>query len=692
MELLSPAGNWESLRAAVENGADAVYFGGGDFNARRFAANFSGEELKKAVDYCHLRGVRAYLTLNTLVLDREIRPALAFAAELYRAGADAVLVQDLGLAALLRREIPELCLHASTQMAVHNLPGVREAAALGMERVVLARELSLRDISHIHENCDMELECFVHGALCMCVSGNCLFSSMAGGRSGNRGACAQPCRKRMRVMGKPAENDFHLSLSDLCMLGHVEDLRRAGVCSLKIEGRMKRAEYVAAATRAYRAALDGADARELASCRKELLAVFGRGEGQSGYYYGDGARTNCVAQSAKEGDALLASLRKTYERDSRKRPVSLSLRLYLGERAQLSIHSGGCMAVVEGEPPAAAEKPVLEERLRAQLAKLGNSSFFAKECRICSDGFSHMPVAALNAMRRAACGELEARICAPRTLAEPAPCPPPGRVYDGKPQIRVKLHDAAMISAAFSAGADEVLYEPWSFNAADWDMALLAPWKGKILLAMPAFMGDGEMRRAAALLETGLFCGAEANNIGQFRLCRQTPRRLAGLHNNVLNCYTLNTLRELGFAGATLSPELGAAQMRDILRVQAASVYVYGRLPLMQLRHCPRREHLGCAGCRGEAGYMCDEAGRRFPLHAIRQEGGCLVRLLNCDVLDTLGLVRDLQGVEAYVLEFFEEDEARMRARIREACRAARGEAAAGLEGATRGHWKKPLQ
>ncbi|MBR4018019.1 MAG: U32 family peptidase, partial [Clostridia bacterium] len=252
MELLSPAGSREAMRAAVNNGADAIYMGGSAFNARRFAANFSNADLQDALDYCHVRGVKAYVTLNILTLDKEFSEAAKYAAFLCRAGVDAAIIQDMGLAAFLRKEIPELPLHASTQMGIHSPEGANAVYAMGMERAVLSREVPLCEIANIRAASPIELEAFAHGALCMSFSGGCLLSSMAGERSGNRGTCAQPCRKLMAIDRAPGKDDYALSLGDLCMIEHLKDMEKAGVSCIKLEGRMKRAEYVAVITRAYR--------------------------------------------------------------------------------------------------------------------------------------------------------------------------------------------------------------------------------------------------------------------------------------------------------------------------------------------------------------------------------------------------------------------------------------------------------
>ena len=273
MELLAPAGSFDALRAAVENGADAVYLGGTSFSARASAANFDNQEIQSALEYCHIRGVRVYVTVNTLLRDNELERALDYLVDLYNWGADAVIVQDVGLAREARRQIPQLELHASTQMTLHNPWDLETMEQLGMKRVVLARELSFEQIAEIKSHTSLEIEVFVHGALCVCYSGQCLMSSLIGGRSGNRGLCAQPCRQRYKVAELPfPRGDYILSPRDLSLIDYLPDLRTAGVDSLKIEGRMKRPEYVGVVVRTYRAALDGKP-----YSKSDLEAVFNRG-------------------------------------------------------------------------------------------------------------------------------------------------------------------------------------------------------------------------------------------------------------------------------------------------------------------------------------------------------------------------------------------------------------------------------
>jgi len=238
MEILSPAGSPEAVIAAVQNGADSVYLGLGDFNARRGAKNFTDEEFEKAVRYCHVRGCKVYVTLNTLVNDRETEKALRAARLASDAGADGIIIQDIGLISIVRSALPDIPLHGSTQMSVHNLAGAEAAAEMGISRIVLARELSLEQIKFITAHSSIETEVFAHGALCFCHSGQCYMSSLIGRRSGNRGMCAQPCRMQYSLGGRM--DDYPMSLKDNCLVDRLQEIEEAGVACVKIEGRMKR--------------------------------------------------------------------------------------------------------------------------------------------------------------------------------------------------------------------------------------------------------------------------------------------------------------------------------------------------------------------------------------------------------------------------------------------------------------------
>ena len=401
-ELLSPAGGREALAAAVQNGADAVYMGFGSFNARRSARNFSDEEFLAAVRYCHLWGVKVYLTLNTLVTDREL-PALAETAR--RAseyGVDAILVQDWGVYETLRAVIPDVPLHASTQMALHTLSGVEEAARLGMTRAVLARELSGEEIREIAERAPIEIETFAHGALCMCYSGMCEMSAVIGGRSGNRGACAQPCRLRYGWHGKADANP--LSLKDANLAAYAGEMAEMGVACLKLEGRMKRPEYVAAVTGIY-AALLREHRAPTADEQKKLALAFSRDGFTDGYYRGRRGKEmfGVRPETARWPEEWFGTLRAAYEKeDMRLVPVRFRAALRLGEPMVLTAEDGDghCVTVTGVAPEAARSRAVTAGEVEARLRKTGGTAFTVSDCAVTAEDGLSVPASALNALRR----------------------------------------------------------------------------------------------------------------------------------------------------------------------------------------------------------------------------------------------------------------------------------------------------
>ena len=407
LEILAPVGGPEQLLAAVRCGADAVYFGLQGFNARRNAENFGGDDLRERIEYCHERGVRVHITVNTLVMDSELEDMRKTVDAACGAGADALIVQDLAVAAYARERWPQTELHASTQMAVHNAEGVRLAESLGFKRIVLARELSLSEIRDIYEKTGADLEVFVHGAHCMSVSGLCYLSSVIGGRSGNRGLCAQPCRLDCRLCGR----DHALSLKDLSYVQHIAELADAGVKSLKIEGRMKRAEYVAAAVTACRDAMEGRTPD-----METLKAVFSRSGFTDGYLTGDrgpsmfGYRTKDDVVAA---EGVLEGLAKLYEKEPQTIPVDMLLYVQEGEPSQLSVscsesRAGELTATVLGpEPQTAKNLPITEGFARRSLAKTGGTPYRLNDLTLCAGEGLMLPSSALNDLRRRALEELK---------------------------------------------------------------------------------------------------------------------------------------------------------------------------------------------------------------------------------------------------------------------------------------------
>ncbi len=701
MRLLSPAGSPESLLAALKSGADGVYFGGAAFNARRGAANFSDAEMEKALDLCHLYGAKAFITMNTLLTDRELPEAMAYARFLYRAGADALIVCDMGLIQGLRRELPDLPLHGSTQLGIGDIPGARLLQRLGFSCGVLARETPLSSIAAIRRAVDLPLEAFVHGALCMSFSGACLYSSMAGERSGNRGTCAQPCRKPCALNRRPGEGDYALSLSDLCMLEHLGDLEKAGVSWLKIEGRMKRPAYVAGVTAAYRAALDGAGPAELAEHRERLLALFDRGGGRTGYFYGDDGITGCVAHGDPPA-ALVRQMEQALQATDRRLPVQVGLTVRQGEASKLRLSldegirsrfPGPGEVTAMGPAPAQANKPQDPQRYLAQGEKLGGTPFVSQGGEIQGDAWAFLPVREINELRRQAVEALEASLRLRRQLPAPAGRPTcPAAPFTGETGILAAVRTQAQARAAAQAGADMVALE--AGLGAEQALAALQPLREtcKLLICLPGASVQGrETERLAALLQSPLLDGALAGNLGQIELMEGLPLRIAGPQLGAFNREGVQALKALGFHRVVLSLELTKAQMRDILAVEAAGVSGYGRAQLMQLFHCPIREQVGCKACPGDGAYIEDGEGRRFPLSSLKGADGCLVRLLNCLPTDVLDLVGQLPKPDTLHLAFYEESPEQAAALVRRAKAALAGAALPQPQGCTRGHWNRAV-
>lgn len=705
MELLSPAGSRESLVAAVQNGANAVYFGGSMLNARRFADNFAGEALASALDYCHVRGVKAYITLNTLVFDREMRAALDFAHELHRYGADAVLVQDLGLAALIRHELPALTVHASTQMGIHDEGGLKYCESMGISRAVLAREVSLADIKKLSASSGVELEAFAHGALCMSFSGSCLYSSMAGERSGNRGTCAQPCRKSASVFGTPSSSDLCLSPNDICMIEHLDELERAGICCVKLEGRMKKPEYVAAVTRCYRAALDGASKAELVRMKAELFAFFNRGEFSTVHFFADSVKTGGVGSSKPDAQAV-ANAKKSVHGENVKRSIAMRLRLEVGKPAALEAALSGKRVSVRGEIVQRALKPQSKQAVFERLCKLGDTPFELsnEDCTIEMTDECYISAAALNAMRREAAERLSEcfRIrnaddfCADEFKMQPAsPLIEDARIVFGKTVVYCVARDTIEARRLFEGGADMVALEPQSF-----DLEELLQLKNakraeqKLILALPNVLITRAQRELiSGLIESGAFDGAEANNIGQTELIKSMPLKIAGIGLNALNCFTVSELIRLGYDLIVPSVELSGAQLRDICAQYGSRllIWTHGRVPVMQLVHCPVKEYKGCQNCGGNAGCVTDEAGREFPLCNIRFPDKCLVRMLNSNTTDLIDLLPKLPPAAGYRLSFFGEDLHASDYALMALKTAMNGEKTDQLPFSTRGHWNRKV-
>ncbi len=684
LELLSPAGSRESLIAAVQNGADAVYMGGGNFNARRNAKNFSEDELFEAIDYCHINKRKCYITVNTLYFDRELKSVLDFARKLYEQGADALIVQDLGLVYELRRLMPGLELHASTQFAVHNEYGLETIKKLGLTRAVLSRETSISELRRLSGlNTGVELEVFGHGALCMSFSGECLYSSMAGERSGNRGLCAQPCRKKARLISGGGERV--LSPTDICMIDHLAELAEAGACCIKLEGRMKRAEYVAAVTRAYRDAIDTGKVDK--GLVRDMVDIFSRGF-TTGFGFGDDVRTDAVSPDAP-GEELTKRLALTYaDTKTTKIPAKLTLTVETDEPSELVMSAQGKSVTVCGAMGLHAQRPQNEETYIRQLNKLGGTLFEACETSVKLVGDAYLSAADINALRRQACEGLKSILLRKRTFDGAIDRCASVKTKCTATELITVVRNAEQAEAAKRAGADTIALDPISYDDIKCSEEELGD---NALLWLPVeLFGNREADTVKGLLKSGVFAGVIANNIGHMSLASGL-RIIAGPHMNCTNDACASALIELGAENIVLSPELTRPQVRDICRDCGCGVSVYCRQPLMHLTHCPIKERKGCQGCDGLADYIEDGEGRRFPFINTIIGGRCYQRMLNMTPTYIIDKAKEL-GASVWLMQFSIESPNTVGETIESAVRALRGQTVNNLpHDYTRGHYNRQV-
>lgn len=757
VELLAPAGSREALVAAVENGANAIYLAGNAFGARAYASNFDREALREAIHFAHLRKVAIHVTVNTIVADEEMGPLRDYLRFLYEAGADAVLVQDLGVARVAHETVPDLPLHASTQMSVSSLEGVRALAELGFTRVVLARELSLKEIRHICAHAPVEIETFMHGALCVCYSGQCLMSSMIGGRSGNRGRCAQPCRlpytlvdeKGQDVLGDKA-GSYLLSPRDLSTIDVIPDLIEAGVSSLKIEGRMKRPEYVATVVRTYREAIDtyyaGKGYAVTQEERDDLAQIFNRDfttaylEGRPGkammsdrrpnnrglligrvtaydwdarivtvklsgrlglgdqvdFWVKVGGRVTATISSLRdakgreveEGQAgdivsfaipsavrdhdrvfkvydarLMERAKETYASGApvRRIPVAIAVRAAVGEPLTVTLcdaegHRGEGRTDFIGEP--ARKRPLSEEIIRKQVSRLGTSVYEMKSLHCDIAGEVMVPMSEINEARRKAVEALDAlrlkEIEAREHRPEPKFTDRIARPTPKKAQFLVAVDTLGKAEAALAAGADGIL-----FGGESYEHRVIAPeeyeraWQmaretgARIDFNTPRIVHDGQQKHVERLLAAFAAFPPDAvhvHNIAMLALVRRLTDFAIHADYSLIsyNKQTLAFLKDYGVAGATLSPELTAKEIRQLAKESPLPLtcIVHGRLELMVSNYCVTGSFLGGCG-EGPCTQPCTRGhfalkDRKDALFPLAMDQFCHMHVLNSKVLSMM--------------------------------------------------------
>ncbi|WP_298483229.1 U32 family peptidase [uncultured Ruminococcus sp.] len=614
-EILAPAGAPESLLAALRCGADAVYVGGKSFSARQNAENFDLPQLEEAARLCHLYGAKLYLTVNTLVLDEEFPALTQYIKEAAACGVDAFLVQDFGVLDCIRQAAPDTPIHASTQMTIHTPEGARWAKEQGLTRVVVSRELSRQEIAAICQ-CDIEVEQFVHGALCMSVSGQCGLSAVIGSRSANRGRCAQACRLPFSAAGKT--DACALSLKDLCLVPYVAQMAEDGVASLKIEGRCKRPEYVAAAVTALVQARDGIEPD-----LETLRAVFSRSGFTDGYYTGKrgsmfGTRQKEDVLRAKE---VLPKLEQLYQKPVGRVPLTMHVLLKENVPVQLTARDmdGNTVTVSGDMPQKARNKPTDTTQLERQMGKLGDTIYFLEQLTADCDGVSMLPASALNALRRDCTAKLdEVRIAAntPRcTLCDVEPILEQP-VDSAPPFYRIQLSGwTEQAESLLQHLSTEALLLP-VYAVTD---SIPQQLRGQIFLTLPRFCADEKkvlhwLESAAAFGFSHLVC----ENPSHLRMGTSLGFCLhGGLGLNAANRRCLDFLKRQGLADTILSPELTLAQTRGCTGLPIG-VYAYGYQQVMTMRNCPIQAEVGCKNCNHR---LTDRTGRQFPVYCDKNAG-----------------------------------------------------------------------
>ena len=626
LELLSPAGSPEAVIAAVQNGADAVYLGFGDYNARRGAKNFTGEEFEKAARYCRVRGCKVYATLNTLVNDREIEGAVRCARMAAKYGADGIIIQDVGLIRVLRDALPDLPLHASTQMSIHNLAGAEAAAQMGLTRVVLARELSLEQIRFITKNASVETEIFIHGALCFCHSGQCYMSALIGRRSGNRGMCAQPCRMQYSLGGRM--DDYPLSLKDNCLISRLDEIEEAGVACIKIEGRMKRPEYTAIVTDIYHRAMK--EHRQPTKEEMEMLEnAFSRNGFTQGYFDGDKRNMFGVrGEPAEDVEKLFAATRRSYgEGEMRRVPVHFYTVCRKDEPIRaIAFDDDGNKAVAEGPVPEKAKRQGLTDAyIVEQMYKTGGTPFHVVENKAQTDPGLYISAAEINEMRRSLIGTLsEKRGKAPERRGSSIPALPKSIPPVTDPKIIFQVRTEDQLSEELARLKPDYLYVPAHLMKEHFD--LLKPFtdNGSTPVAvLPRVISDNQVQDMMSVLRELKDKGireALVGNLGHIFYARNAGMAVRGDFGlNIFNSFSLGVLKEAGLLSATASFELRLAQIKDLAKPIDTEIIVYGRLPLMVSDQCVIKESAGHCACQ-VPGQLADRMGSVFP---VVKEYGC---------------------------------------------------------------------
>lgn len=643
-EILAPVGDMQMLYAAVRCGADAVYLGVKELNARRNAGNFSNRELEQATAYCHARGVKVYLTLNTLVSDKEMQTAQEVIFTACQAGVDALIVQDLGVVSLAKKAAPSMELHASTQMSVNTLEGVKKLADMGFERAVLPREISKKEMEVMAKGSPIELEVFVHGALCMCVSGQCYMSAMLGSRSGNRGLCAQPCRLPFNVAGGTGHD---LSLKDLSLLDDLKYMQQLGISSFKIEGRMKRPEYVAAAVTACKNARDGEPNEEE---KQRLKKIFSRSGFTDGYFNGKLGRDMFGTRQKQdvEGAAgVLSELERLYDREKPSIDVELALCVLADEAVTLSGRAGKALAFARSDfiPQKAVNKPTDEQMLIKQLSKLGGTPFRLKNVDVELDDGLAVSASVINSLRRSVLNELleKSEVNTPIKCEKVDYSLPEHK--GGELKLYARFENINQVPD--NLGGVSVVYLPLF---SDEDKLRQISKRVRVGLEIPrCIFGNGQkVAKALEKAEQNGFDLCLAPTLDGVALAEKFGFEIHCGHTmNLFNSLSLESVSELGAGMAFVSAEATLLQIRRLGGNIGRGIVSYGRLPLMITRNCPVKNGTTCDKCKS-TGHITDRMGIDFP---VRCSNG-FSQIYNSRPIYLADRLEEIKNVDAQLLYF----------------------------------------
>ena len=638
-EILAPAGSLESLKAAVNCGADAVYIGGKQFSARQNAANFDNAELKQAADLCHLHNIKIYLTVNTIIFDNQVNEFAEFIKNAANAGIDAFIVQDFGAAEIIRNIVPDANIHGSTQMTIHSVKGAQLLKELGFKRVVISRELTEKQIQEICST-GIETEVFVHGALCMCMSGQCYLSSLIGQRSANRGFCAQPCRLPYSIYKNPQFNG--LSLKDLSLVNHLQKLSDIGVFSLKIEGRMKRPEYVAAAVCACRQSLNG-QTPDMAILR----SIFSRSGFTDGYFTGKfsnmfGSREKEDVIAAKD---ILPDIRKKYSHEKKSGKLDFYAEIKKDNPVKLTVSDDCDSVTVTGEiPETAIKKPIDFTYLERQLSKLGGTIYqFGNLNADIDDGLS-LSAKTINALRRNAVEALNLKSIkrnTPEYICVPLDIDPENKIESLK-EIRVRISNQNQLDAV--SEADRIIIPTNVFLNNRYENI------SKIIIEPPRFIYNeaeifGVLKKCKSLGAEHLMC----SNPAYIKIGKELGFKLHGDFGlNTANSYSLNFLKKMNFEDTVLSFEMKLKQISSLRKAISTGIIAYGFLPVMLTKNCPIKNEVGCEKCKK---IIFDRTGRanKIVCH------GNYTEILNAQALYLADRLEDLKNISFITLYFTDE-------------------------------------